>query len=54
MINAQIYAYSNIGYNVDRIVTDISGFLLTQTTDFQLYKYDNSNRQFIFNTSFTR
>ena len=54
LINASIQAYSNIGYNVDRIITDISGFMLAQTTDYQLYTYDNtSNRQFSFKTSFT-
>ena len=54
MVNSSIYPFSNIGYSVDRIITDISGFLLTQTTDFQLYTYDNtSNRIFTFKTSFT-
>jgi len=53
-VNAALYGFSNIGYNVDRIITDISGFLLAQTTDFQLYTYDNtSNRQFSFKASFT-
>ena len=54
MVNSTIYPFSNIGFTLDRIITDISGFLLTQTTDFQLYTYDNtSNRQFTFKTSFT-
>ena len=54
IINSTIYPFSNIGFTVDRIITDISGFLLTQTTDFQLYTYDNtSNRQFTFKNSFT-
>jgi len=53
MVAATMYAYSNLGAVVDKIVMDISGFMLTQGTDFGLYSYGSSNRSFSLNTSFT-
>ena len=54
MVAATMHAYSNLGTVVDRIVMDISGFMLTQTSEFSLYSYDTtSNRSFTLENSFT-
>jgi len=54
IIQSQMYTYSNLNINTDRIIMDISGYMLTQGNEFRLYKYDaTSNRQFYFVNSFT-
>jgi len=54
IVQAQMYAYSNIGLNTDKIIMDISGFMLAYATDFRLYSYDgSSSRQFHLVNSFT-
>ena len=53
IIQSQMYTYSNLNVNTDRIIMDISGYMLTQGNEFRLYKYDaTSNRQFYFVNSF--
>ena len=52
LINANFYGFSNLPMPVDKIIMDISGYLLTQDTDFKIYTYGLSNN-FIFSRSFT-
>ena len=53
-LTANMYAYSNLGEVVDKIVMDISGYMLTQGGEFSLYSYGgSSNRSFTLDTSFT-
>ena len=53
-LTANMYAYSNLGIVVDKIVMDISGYMLTQGAEFSLYSYGtDSNRDFSLKTSFT-
>ena len=51
IIDATMYPYT-IGVEVDKIVMDISGFMLTKGPEFSLYSYDSS-RTFTLDTSFT-
>jgi hypothetical protein len=58
-VNSQLYklpmlAYSNLGLSVDKILMDISGFMLTVDNQVRLYSYDNtSNRSFNYLASLT-
>jgi len=51
----EIYEYPNINTPSDKIIMDISGYMLTQGTDFRLYSHlhDSSTREFNFIISFT-
>jgi len=54
MYNLSMYAYSNLGLPVDKILMDISGYMLTVDDQVRLYSYDNSsNRSFNYLASFT-
>lgn len=48
LVDAKMYAFSNISTTSSRIVMDISGFMMTQDSDFRLYNYSTigSSRQF--------
>ena len=52
---SELYQYPNIGTTTDKIIMDISGYMLTQSSDFRLYSHvhDSLSRQFNFITSFT-
>lgn len=54
MYNLSMYGYSNLGMPIDKIIMDISGYMLTIDTQVRLYSYDNSsNRSFTYLASFT-
>lgn len=50
-----MYGWSNINYKPNAIFMDISGFMMTQESEFKIYTYSltSSNRQFTYVKSFT-
>ena len=50
-----MYLWSNINYKPNAIFMDISGYMMTQESEFKIYTYDlySSNRQFNYVKSFT-
>ena len=55
LLNSQTFAFSNISTPTSRIVMDISGFMMTQDTEFRIYSYStiNATRQFNYIQSLT-
>jgi hypothetical protein len=55
IIQSRMYGYSNLSNTMDKIIMDISGYMLSYANEFRLYSYDSasSNRQFNLINSFT-
>ena len=55
IIQSRMYAYSNLSMPIDKIIMDISGYMMAYANEFRVYSYDvgSSNRQFYLNDTFT-
>jgi len=55
IIQSQIFAYSNLNTPMNKIIMDISGYMLSYANELRLYSYDmaSSNREFRFMNSFS-
>lgn len=55
IIQSQIFAYSNLNMPIDKIIMDISGYMLSYANELRLYNYDiaSSNREFSLMNTFS-
>jgi hypothetical protein len=55
IIQSQMFAYSNLNTPMNKIIMDISGYMLSYANELRLYSYDmaSSNREFRFMNSFS-
>ena len=55
IIQSQMFAYSNLNMPMNKIIMDISGYMLSYANELRLYSYDvaSSNREFSLMNTFT-